>query len=225
MIPLRSLSPAINEVIEVACAYENALQSKRSLYVTANRAFDKGDTKARAHLEENKILEDGLSRILQAGYQPCFSEYIYAVAIASRRMKRKPDELLYLKRLIVRNYESDDQIKVMIAFCDIADGLDDNGANYLNYIIEELTEFLFAKKACRDDPESLQEYFQAELEIIEEGITNGIQGFMFGYGSEMFNQTVDLLHLATESPLRLKRKQRTVSPDYDAYTRVRRGGF
>ncbi len=194
MSQIKLLNPSDLGIMHIARKF-NSTRSNVNLLNLFRLAVCENDNKTRDFLKTERTLARGAVEIPSSVYL----DYLYAVALAQRRIKREGDELVQLKRLINENFLKQRCLEVQKTFTDIgyAQGAIDlvREQNFFNYLIDKLI-FISIKK--EREFASGQE---ASLDIgnIDTEVTSNDNGFILsGLESE---EVTDLLFEAAITPL------------------------
>ena len=205
MLQIRYLTPADPGIRMIAEKY-NLFNKNKSLFTLLKLAERKNCT-PREIINTSNVLISG-ERELTSGNpnvpKNARAMYLDAVAYAQRRLKRKDEEVIYLKRLVLKNYSEPRQVEVFNTFIETANKIrlksETAETNYLNYLIDCLISLLQTKMEIFKSGFNLEEIPVEGREIMKE-LTSGEHGFKIR--RETAHRISKLLIEAAKTPWRI----------------------
>ncbi len=187
MPKITHINPSDPGIIDIANKFN--VEHKRINLLGVLKLAWNNDKKARKLLEEEPLLQYGARQIWSKetnNFGVPYIDYVYAVALAQRRLKWEGDELLQLKRLIKENYPRARWSNIQKTFTDIAYSLWESEKeyekNFFNYAIDKFIYIYLEKKQAfkegfNDDDISV------DIGEIDSEITSGENGFITDSGT------------------------------------------
>ena len=159
MQKIRFINPSDPVIVSIARNF-NAEHYRISLLTELELAW-RGNIVARNLIENEPLLLYGVNQIPKRLYNDQNSSlgYLYAVALAQRRLKREGNEYAQLERLIKMNFSRESKKYALSTIWKIADKLYENdescGTNFLNYVIDKFIFISTQKKQAFTDGRSI----------------------------------------------------------------------
>ncbi len=212
MSTVRNLNPSDPGIISIAREFISRYKDL-SLSNIIELAW-RGDHLAKVLISNEKILTDGAERIPVKCWMDnesnTYSSYLYAVALAQRRLKREGDELVYLKRLIKKNFPETRWKEVKEDLEEISQHLyekdEDYERNFYNYLIDKLTYLSLEKKDELESGEKAHEEESIDFGQLDRELTSGINGFIIN-NPDITDKICNLFLEALSTPWRVNDKK------------------
>lgn len=199
MPPIIFINPSDPGIIQIARNFNDKYEGRKSLLAILTLAW-RNDSNARSVLENETILTQGAIDIREGNSASPYVDYLHAVALAQRRIKREGDELLQFKRLVKKNYPKTDQLKVIQAYSQVAEscGNDEKEANFWNYIIDVLINIANNKKFAFQQNINVEDDSCVDIGEIDSELTSGEYGFRLDNRDS--ERICDLVQIAATTP-------------------------
>ena len=207
MLKIRHINPGDPGIIKIAKRF-NRVNEGLSLLNVLKIACDGDDHAQRFILEEMTLTERASRRIMNSdSLLPDYINYVFAVGLAQRRIKRAGDEYAILARLVEKNFPISRKKIVLDAIWKTADSLyetdEASGTNFLHYLIDKFTDLSLEKKSKYKDG-LIRDNGVMDIGDIDTELSSGENGFILtAFEAE---DIIDLLVEAAITPWDINKK-------------------